>query len=173
MKITYTLNKEDIINFSKFNYLRNKKMNFKKRFYFDISFMFLFFVIILNINWFNIFTFYCIVVYLIILILLKIYYDKLIIFYLKKSINKWNYESNYWDYEIEIIDDKLHIIGKDSETKISLNKIIEIIENEKYFYLYITSSSAYAINKNSVKWDKEEIFIFLKKHAEFLNKNKA
>lgn len=170
MKINFKLEKEDLINFSLFSYsekLKKSKINKSiiliVTIYLAISFIPKIILDDITIeDWISM-----LIVSLVMFVVFFInntIFKKLNVNIIKKSINKWNFTSSLWEYNLTIIDNNFIIQWNESETKFSINKIINIIENVEYFYLYFNSCSAYVINKNTVTWDKEKMFQYFREN---------
>ena len=177
MKINFKLEKEDLINFSLFNYKERLKKSKTNKIIILIVTLYLIFNYVIQIiqdgtftieDWIGLFT--TLLVMFIIFFINYLIFKKLNIYLIRRSINKWDFSSSIWKYNLEILDNNFRIQWDESETKFSMNKIINIVENDKYFYLYFNAFGAYVINKNTVAWDKDEMFKFFRDNLKIKTK---
>lgn len=179
MKIMFKVEKEDLINFSLFsNKKRQKESKINKiMILVIIAFLLISYIPEITREGFSVET--GIAIFITLLIVFVIFFvtnpifNKLNQYLIKKGINKWNFSANFWEFYLEIHDNSFKISWNEVETIFPVDKIINIIENEKYFYLYLTTCSAYAINKESVSWDKEEMFQFFREKSKELTNKKT
>ncbi len=84
---------------------------------------------------------------------------------LKNALKTLKSENNslvLWKQELEISKDFLFLKTSWIEEKIDLEKIYKIYNEKDYIFIYITSASAFAIEKNQIKKELEKLLKFLK-----------
>jgi hypothetical protein len=169
MKVTYNIDKNDLLAFSKYYIYSDTKRKIYNEIFFALAILYLITDALLpkildsGVMSLDFYDFLRLLISLSFFIIIYYLVKKIILYFTKRAFNKGNYNANIWNINFEILDNYIYVKWEHSESKINLDVVIKICENEKYFFLYVTSSSALVIPKFKIEWDSKELFEFLRK----------
>ncbi|HRX17321.1 MAG TPA: YcxB family protein [Spirochaetota bacterium] len=170
MQIEYEVTKDDIIHFNKYHLMHSKET---KAILIRSRLLQIFYVMVITIvlaystdNWivFSVFGFIIVVLYM-------LRSRKNLIKNIEKNVSKsLNSDDNLVILGKQILDiheDGLFSKGQASEGKTFWNGLTKIIENDGYIYIYLGTTKAFVIRKESITKGDPDIFITeLKKKME-------
>ncbi|MBN2434885.1 MAG: YcxB family protein [Spirochaetes bacterium] len=170
MQIEYEVTKDDIVHFNKYHLMHSKET---KAMLSRSRLLHIIYVIIITIalsystdNWimFSVFGFIIIVLYM-------LRFKKNVIKNIEKNVGKaFDSDDNLVVLGKQILDiqeDGLFSKGQASEGKTFWNGLTKIIENDGYIFIYLGTTKAFVIRKESVTKGEPDLFIAeLKKKME-------
>jgi len=151
MKLNYSLDAEDYLNYQLFNASQSKNIsNKRKRNRFIPAIVFFVLGIVPRFNLTEPFTLIYISISVLWIFIYPIWDKRLYINHYKKFINE-NYQNNF-DKNVEVVlsEDKIFMKDGNSESKIDLIELQEINEVSVAFYLKLKSSQSLILPKNKI-----------------------